>query len=287
LPQLGTMRLIGGSGVSGRWANLITWILAAIAILVPVAFWFLDADRRSIDLRIVSVANLDPSLPDGFQGDVDISLSGAMLQRPHFVVLEVMNAGNQTIRSADVEVPLTIDAGRASIAKVQVMNAHPASVKPKIDIFQGKAVLAPLLLNPGDSFQIGVLTSGAIPEISTDARIAGVGDVRLVDYEQGRIHVPDTAKVVVCMFLLSMYMALFLSFLSSIRRPRLFDRLPHFRIGNAAQVPMALCCGVASIVISAESESPGFNWTLSKGLVAAGIILFATFVARLLVTRAD
>lgn len=286
MPSSEAMRLIGRIVVSGRWANLISWSLATVAILVPVAFWFVDADKKSIDLRIVSVANLDPSLPDGFQGDVDISLRGYKLRGPQFVVLEVVNAGNESITAADVEKPLVISAGHASIAKVHVMKTHPANLNPDIGILKGKAVLAPLLLNPGDSFQVGVLTSGPAPEISADSRISGVDEVRVTQFEDGKIHVPLVLKYLAAMFLMSTYLALLVPFASA-QLQVLRRGAARYEIRRIAPLFMAIFCAGAAIIISADLEPTRWVWEVREMLFMAGYLIGIMVIARVLIVKAS
>ncbi len=249
-----------------KFAAIATIILGALGVLVPVGLWFSDLDSRLIEVNIISKVNLDPTIPSGLDGEVAVTLDGRNVARPHFVVVEVVNGGNRSISSSDVETPITLKVGRASIVRAQVMKAIPGSLDPQVQVADGGVSVKPLLLNPGDRFQVGMLTSGEDPVVSANARISGVKDLRVEDPLDSREKLRRWKQVTLAFLMLSVYFTLMMQGFG-----RWVPSLSDLRVRNGAMIPMALICAFTSAFIGAEIFTEyKSHWT---GLI--GFTLFA------------
>ncbi len=99
---------------------------------------------------------------------------------PNYAILQVRvaNTGGQPIRSTDYEMPVQIGVSDVSeILSVEQGSADPPGLDAKPTIAGTNIQLAPLLLNPTDSFTItaGVVpVQGAVPRVAPRGRIAGI-----------------------------------------------------------------------------------------------------------------
>lgn len=84
------------------------------------------------------------------------------------------NSGNSPILSSDFDGPIEVAFGTSvDLLDVAVEDAEPGHLTPTVNILTRIVRIEPLLLNPGDSFVLTILSDGATePEVL--ARIAGV-----------------------------------------------------------------------------------------------------------------
>jgi hypothetical protein len=109
-------------------------------------------------------------------------LDGAPLKSPYLSTLELTNDGDKPIPQSDFESPVELRLQTGStVVRAQATASSPKDLEAKIT-WEGQVVrLAPLLLNPKDSVNITVLTTGERPMFTPRARVAGVVGVTVDD----------------------------------------------------------------------------------------------------------
>ncbi|MBN4956941.1 hypothetical protein JY411_00680 [Stenotrophomonas maltophilia] len=268
------LRFTGGV-MSGKWTAIAGLALAMLGILVPLVLWMADTDSREIEVRILSKANLNPSLPTGVDGEMEFAIGGRRVVKPYYVVVQVTNAGNRSIAAADVERPLTLAMGNVEIAQAQVLTSQPAALKPELERQERQLVVKPLLLNPGDSFQIGFLTSGAEPSVTAQARIAGISDVRVVSSLSDDTVVGKSFRLVVASALMCIYGSLLL-----VGFGQWSDGRRRLVLRRWATIPMAFFCGLGgSVLFTSElGVLPLKDWRTFVFII--GLVVLAVVLAR-------
>ncbi|MFZ2326516.1 MAG: hypothetical protein WAW73_06330 [Rhodoferax sp.] len=97
-------------------------------------------------------------------------------------MFELINDGAKPISSADFESPIEMVAtNKAGIVRAIVTETNPPNLAPSVSVEDGRLKLKPMLINPGDSMTMALLTKGEAPSFRPQARIAGVQSVPLVE----------------------------------------------------------------------------------------------------------
>jgi len=158
-------------------------LIALIALYISI--W--QARRRKrIAYRIVSnisVARIDRST--FYDGRLQILFDGQPLDDAQVLQVQVGNTGNQSIRAADYESPLSFSIDQsARILDAEIVDAKPSSLQPAITVYPTMVSIAPTLLNSGDSFTLKILTTSFEGTISASGRIVGVKEILRIDRER-------------------------------------------------------------------------------------------------------
>ncbi|MEO8390546.1 hypothetical protein [Polaromonas sp.] len=163
------------------WKFWVVLVATLAGVLIPVWLWRADLEARSLHIRKLSQTSLQP--PDTAKAlDLQVSLAGVELQTPYLTVFELVNDGARPIPATDFESPLEItSANKAEIVRSSVTNAKPADITPSLSVVAGTLKIMPMLMNPGDSVTIAVLTTKEEPFFVSKARIAGVRAVPILD----------------------------------------------------------------------------------------------------------
>lgn len=152
---------------------MVRTILTLVAICLTVGL-FLAARRRKrlsyslSDTRVLGVhESVNPSR-------VQILFDGVPVTDVRVLIITVNNWGNEPIRVDDFERPLRFSWPEpARILTAEVVEVSPESLQPTIHAGVNEIVVDPLLLNPGDRFQIKTLIN-KVSNLSVDARVVGV-----------------------------------------------------------------------------------------------------------------
>jgi len=101
------------------------------------------------------------------------------VQDVYLVVARIINTGNVPIVSTDYEDPVNLSFGENSpILTTDSSETNPDNLRASTNIEKKRVVLAPVLLNRGDSITIKMLISQFDGEIKVDGHIAGVKSIR-------------------------------------------------------------------------------------------------------------
>lgn len=102
------------------------------------------------------------------------------------VTVKIGNSGNLPIQSADFEKAIVItfcadgQIDKTSPMEVIIISSDPAQIPIETELNSHSVTVKPILLNPSDSFTLGILGEEIEVENIT-ARIAGVKSIRLSD----------------------------------------------------------------------------------------------------------
>lgn len=170
------------------WKFWVVLVATLAGVFVPVWLWKADLAARSLHFKKVSRTSLQP--PDAAKTlELKVSVAGAELTKPYLSVFELVNDGSRPVLSSDFESPIElVPANKAVIVRASVTGATPPDLAPSLLAGAVFVKITPMLLNPGDSVTIAVLTTGEEePIFSSRARIAGIQSVPIVDaYSKAR-----------------------------------------------------------------------------------------------------
>lgn len=101
------------------------------------------------------------------------------MPEPALSVVRFVNTGNVAIEPSDFFAPLAVVFG----GPVQAMyawrtHARPSDLAVEITEEDDRAVIAPLLINPGDMFEVQILTSRLPTDIRIEGRVSELANIR-------------------------------------------------------------------------------------------------------------
>jgi len=149
-------------------------LLAACGIGVSVYLWRRSRARKAVSYRLTTQAVVSVRRDVGAR--VKITYDDHVVTDVRLLVLHVANTGNAEITAADFAEPLTVVLGADAevLTPPAVAETVPPELAPEARV-EGKAVvIAPLLLNAGDSFNVTTLVSSLGASNHLRARIRGV-----------------------------------------------------------------------------------------------------------------
>lgn len=166
------------------WKFWVVLVATVAGVLVPVWLWRADLDARSVHIRKLSQTSLQP--PESAKAlDLRVTVAGAELEFPYLTVFELVNDGARPVIPSDFETPIEITSkNKAEIVRTSVTGTTPADLLPSLSVEGGVVKIKPMLLNPGDSVTIAVLTTREDPVFGSRARIAGIRTVPIVDTQR-------------------------------------------------------------------------------------------------------
>lgn len=160
------------------WKFFVTLLATVAGLAVPVWLWQFDLNAKSLTVRIVSSVPLQSPSANSIP-DLQISIEGEPVDNPVISTLEIANDGAKPIPTSDFESDIELQISEVSkIIRAKVAEVEPEDLKATVSVDGQSVRLKPLLLNPNDKVTLSVLTSGAIPEFSPRARIAGVPSIK-------------------------------------------------------------------------------------------------------------
>lgn len=160
---------------------LLTGTVVTVAAAFVIFGWqvYLERTSKSLSGRVVSQSPLQPDSTSSLPG-LKVTVDGIPLEKPYLTVIEIKNSGTRHIQSSDFEADIELRINsEARVVRAQVATVQPQDLDVKIAGEQKSIKIAPLLLNPGDSFSLSILSAGDKPVFTPRARIAGVGKLEL------------------------------------------------------------------------------------------------------------
>ncbi|NET46640.1 hypothetical protein [Okeania sp. SIO2B3] len=104
------------------------------------------------------------------------------IQYIHLTVLRICNSGNIPVIPGDFIRPITFifreTQSATEIVNTEIFNATEL-LRPIIKTTKNIVELEPLLLNPGDSFDISILSFSVTHDFNIDSRIVGVKNLKM------------------------------------------------------------------------------------------------------------
>jgi hypothetical protein len=150
---------------------LVSALTLAATVAVPFVSLRRERPRKGLaySLRLVPLAVVRSDVRERIQ----LSFDGRPVPSAVLATLRVRNSGNTPILPGDFENPLTLQLSD-EVLELRVDGADPAEVAPIASVEADNVVIEPLLLNPGDSFDLAFILDHVSERPTVSARIAGV-----------------------------------------------------------------------------------------------------------------
>jgi hypothetical protein len=128
---------------------------------------------RAVSYRLTTTPLVD--VRSEAEDQLEVIYAGVRVGRVDLVRWTVANIGTSTITRDEFETPLSLnmqDGSRALSAEIATVT--PAGLEPIVAVTDDCVTIAPLLLNPGDTFTIATLVADNEDQPVVGGRIAGV-----------------------------------------------------------------------------------------------------------------
>ena len=158
---------------SHKWK--ISTGLAIAAIALPIVLFIISIEDKNLEYEIISHSELvgKKILVEGLQ----IKMKGETIDTLSIHSLKIQNSGSKPILTSDFEKPLSIYfKNKAKIFSIIVKKKNPENLSLTSRIIDNCLLIDPLLLNPGDEFEIDVYSSSN-EHPTINARIAGISNI--------------------------------------------------------------------------------------------------------------
>lgn len=150
--------------------------LAFVAISISIIFYLAQRQKKKLNYETFKLPLL--SFEEEFEGKLKIFYEDHLVNNVISVLVSFYNTGNQSITSNDFEkkISLVFDE-KTKILSCSVHRAKPNNLDIKLELDQHKLSIAPLLLNPKDSFAIRAIITGEEKKFHLDYRIIGISKI--------------------------------------------------------------------------------------------------------------
>jgi hypothetical protein len=162
--------------------------IGAVFAILAFAFGFFlywkQRQRKELSYEFFYRAPL-VSVEKAVERRVKILLDDKPVQNVYLVAVRILNSGNLPIVSADYELPVSLcfSENAQVISAVGVLETKPKSLPAPVGFAKTKVVLAPILLNSGDSIMLIMLVNQFDGQIGVYGHIVGVKDIRELERE--------------------------------------------------------------------------------------------------------
>jgi len=149
-------------------------IFGFVAILVSIFLYQKQRQRKELAYEIISKTPL-LGAKEEIRGGLQVMFHGKPVQNPHLIVVRIINSGNLPITSTDYERPISLGFGEeAQILTAETIRTNPSNLRASVKAEGKKVVIAPILLNQGDSITLKILIAEFTGQVVVDCRITGV-----------------------------------------------------------------------------------------------------------------
>jgi hypothetical protein len=158
------------------WAGAAVAV-AVVAIVVAVLLWFLGSPRRLLVYGVVSEAALLTSGARRQVGaDLEVTLSGQVLNDPHVILLQVESRSRRDIRGTDFEnaMPLMIDLGTPILNLLDLDTGGRGKPDVKVEVKNTEVAIGPGLIKRGQTIRVNLLTDGPVSVTCAHPQLADV-----------------------------------------------------------------------------------------------------------------
>lgn len=159
----------------------ISAIAGVLGVLVSIAAIILF--QRSRESRLLAYrSSVTPellSVSREIEEEVEIRYRGREVTELEGATVAIINEGNKGIempKPSEYEQPVTIDFGEGAeiIGSPRITESVPKDLQASVRVEDGKVVLEPVLLNPGQSISVFTLLSGSKGRVRVRAHIKDV-----------------------------------------------------------------------------------------------------------------
>jgi hypothetical protein len=164
-----------------EWKFYAMLFVALVGVAVPIWLWQADIDGKSLAVRLISNVELQVAQQNSIP-DLQVTVGGIVIESPILSTVEIANDGSRPVPTNDYEGPITIEISKNSkIIRANILSVSPSGLPVRIETTNESIKIYPLLLNPGDKMVISIISSGELPALITQARIAGVSKIKYSD----------------------------------------------------------------------------------------------------------
>jgi hypothetical protein len=136
--------------------TIVAAIAAVVAIIVSVVLYIRSRQVKALAYQASDTALIREEAHDL----VEILYEGRPVSDVHLVTVGIANVGNVPIRREDFEGDLVIELpGAPTLLDAKLTGAIPRDLTPAVSIAIDRVTIAPLLLNPGDIFELQILAA--------------------------------------------------------------------------------------------------------------------------------
>lgn len=157
-------------------------VLTGVGVLLSVFGVVLGATgpiRRRQRKRIEFVVTRSGPLltvPPGVS--VSFVVEGKAVEQAHLSLIRFSNTGTESFPTSAWEAPLLIELKGSRILSARQVAATPYGMRVgSIDIRSGSVAVQPFLFNPGDVFEVQIVSTGAIPVVNVATRLPGLARI--------------------------------------------------------------------------------------------------------------
>jgi hypothetical protein len=153
-------------------------IITAISVAYFVNWWRLRKSLAYIVKTYTAIFSIDPEIGKKIQ----ILFDGKPITYARLFVITLLNNGRQPVEEKDFS-KKSIDfvfSQSGQILSSEVLNVNPTNLIVEKEEKGNVLSIKPLLLNKGDSFEIKGVINSDDDEITCDARIVGIKEVKRV-----------------------------------------------------------------------------------------------------------
>jgi hypothetical protein len=231
------------------WVGIgVTVAIGIVPILIPL----LSPNQKQLAFAVTkwSLDSLTEKL-----SSLEIRYSNRRVKNPVFHRVHVENTGNVPILRADFDGPAVIQYEKtATILDVRLNKTTPANLPIEIEKKGAAIFIKPILMNPGDSFDVDTILSDSALEPKLLARVTGISNTILMKVNEGKSK-KYVRAILVCLMLV-LYSFFLMDFAGkTFPRPFVFAGLAPVEIGRGMSLVTAASTAVAAGVIYGEVEN--------------------------------
>lgn len=166
--------------------RLLAPLATSIAIIVSIILWKLNQRRKQLSYRILWQDALTRARSSVRQR-LDVTFDGQSVKDAGLVIVQILNSGHLPITPGDIQAKLHINLGPgAKVLYADLASTSPGDLdercrtasgerKSLVESFSGnEVILAPVLLNEGDSFTVQMLVENLQGGVKVVGHINGI-----------------------------------------------------------------------------------------------------------------
>lgn len=148
--------------------------LGILTVVIGLIAYLRQRQRKILSYQFVSIIPL-LSVKDEVKGDLDIFYRGKKIQQLHLILCKIINGGNVPIKEEDYKQPVVFSFNeKTHVLTAEIVQTNPPNLNTSTSIQETKVVLAPVLLNGGDSITIRILVTNYDKQPEINGHIVGV-----------------------------------------------------------------------------------------------------------------
>lgn len=161
------------------WALIATVVIGAVTIVLMVAIYFLQKNRKELSYEVLSSTPL-VTVAQQYGSRIQVLWDGEPIPDVSLVVLWLGSTGNKEICAEEFDGNIDVTfPGAERVLSADVNETTPANLH-SIPITDGKLVsIPPLLLNSGDSMTLSFFVAGYEGQTNVAGRAAGMPKIKL------------------------------------------------------------------------------------------------------------